>query len=263
MPLSFGEVGLFRDFLNTFARMTLNTKDKLKSMSTRPHVSSDIVEVLDAEAARLDESIHAARRLAEYYGATLGEDGESLERHMDDARILCDHIRAMRRAQELTQQISARNFADQEPYPSTPPPSYHTVTVNEVRQGSDRVSVDTTTISTDVNDEIRSKIRQILEQRGVDERTIIAYLNTAPRLETIVESINSQSISQRRSHTTLRRGGTTHMVDPNRVADRRRQRMAMENVNDVDSLGRTRTVRFEINTGLRSPVRPSRRVATE
>ena len=257
MPLSFRETGLLRDFLNTFARMTGSTKDKLESIS-RAQISRDMSDALEAEAARLDESIDAATRLAEFYDGRLEEDELSLETHLADSRILCDHIRTMR-AHELQRQNGSTS-ADLGQNPSTPPPPYSRVCETE----SDNESDVTEASFIDINVELGSNIRQILEARGVDENTIAAYLNTSPKLQRVPKSLQRNNTDRVRL-TTLRRSRQSlpALRDFNREGGGRSQGAAQARYH-VGSLRRSGSIRFEgLSEGLRSPIRPGRRVVTE
>ena len=115
MPPSLKELRLMRDVLVNLATISSGSRRTLTNLINAPtEKNSEARENLEIEVATLTETIEATNSLADYYEKRVHEETErkALRRHMEEARILTDTIRSIRRDQHVVDRQVSGQYVD-------------------------------------------------------------------------------------------------------------------------------------------------------
>lgn len=112
MTISLREISLLQEVLISLTNISTGTIQTLINLS-KQNQDTATTHTLEKEITRLRGSIEAANGLVAFYDQRLREERENgeVKRHMEEAKILTDSIRAIRRVEKATDMplLSRRN----------------------------------------------------------------------------------------------------------------------------------------------------------
>jgi hypothetical protein len=98
MPTSLRELRMLRDVLLKVRKISSASSAALTNLLTNQAANLNTTSDLEREIRRLDKSISATNGMIAYYDRKIEEETEKgvLNRHMEEAAILCNQIRRER-----------------------------------------------------------------------------------------------------------------------------------------------------------------------